>query len=196
MYIDNKSEILFLTTCKRSLGQGNVFTDVCLPIGGLCMMSHPVRLPSPLFILGWSLSLVTCSFQGESLCPGESLYRGSLSGGVPPIRKVGDRHPTGMLSCFELWISQGCNLWGKTFVKIFFLCSLKLQIAHHNGFRTSNTCQLIENIWTWIKYNVFISVTFDRSRKKVNWYHWPLIHIFFSSEKQHIRNVVLILLLL
>ena len=51
---------------------------------GLCMMSLPVWLTGPMFLLGrGSLSLVPCSFQG-GLCPGcgGSLVWGPLSGGL------------------------------------------------------------------------------------------------------------------
>ena len=63
-----------------SLGQGNIFTGVCLSIGGLCMVSLPVWLSGPMFLLGASLSLVPCSF----FCPGKSLYGGSLCRGLCP----------------------------------------------------------------------------------------------------------------
>ena len=51
--------IVFLVTAqKQSLGQGNVFTGVCLSEGGdLYMMSIPVWLPDSMFLLG------------EGLCP-------------------------------------------------------------------------------------------------------------------------------
>ena len=50
----------------------------CSQGGGFCMMSLPVWLPGPMFLLGWSLSLVPCSFQGVSVQG--SLFRGCLSG--------------------------------------------------------------------------------------------------------------------
>ena len=47
------------TDSKQSLGQGNVFTSVCQSFcsqGGFCMMSLPVWLPGPMFLLGVSVS--------------------------------------------------------------------------------------------------------------------------------------------
>ena len=62
-----------VTISERSLGQSNVFTHMCHSVHGgrgLCMLSLPVWLTGPMFLLGReSLSLVPCSFQG-GLCPG------------------------------------------------------------------------------------------------------------------------------
>ena len=69
-----------VTACKQSLGQGNIFTGVCLSTGGLCMMSLPVWLPGPIFLPG------------------------GLCRHMPPpprIRKVRPSYPTGMPSCFK-----------------------------------------------------------------------------------------------
>ena len=59
------------TARKRSLGQGNIFTGVCLSRGGLCMMSLPVWLSGPIFLL-WGL-------QGVSVSSEVSVQEGSLS---------------------------------------------------------------------------------------------------------------------
>ena len=85
-----------------SLGQGNIFTGVCLSIGGLCMVSLPVWLSGPMFLLGglclWSH--VPSSVQGSlcmgDLCPGGSVQGRSLSRGV---------------SVQEVTI-QGVSVWG------------------------------------------------------------------------------------
>ena len=48
----------FITTHKRILGQGNIFTDMCqsfCPQGRVCMMSLPVWLPGPMFLPGVSV---------------------------------------------------------------------------------------------------------------------------------------------
>ena len=76
--------VYYLTTaCKRSLGQGTVFTHVCLFTGGLCMMSLPVWSDVPPGKGGlcvWSHLPLGVSVQG-GLCPGVSVW-GSLSKGV------------------------------------------------------------------------------------------------------------------
>ena len=74
---DVSTTVRFINTvCKRSLGQGNVFTPVCLFTGG-------VSVPGPMFLLGGSPCLVPCSFYWggvlEGLCSG-----GSLSKSSPP----------------------------------------------------------------------------------------------------------------
>ena len=71
----NGTLFTIITACKRSLGQGNIFTGVCRSFcpqgGGLCMMSLPVWLPGPMFLPGVS---VTCSiFLPGSLCLGEGI---------------------------------------------------------------------------------------------------------------------------
>ena len=72
------------TAHNPSLGQGSIFTGECQSFcsqgrgKGLCMMSLPVWLPGPMFLLeglclwshvpsGGSLSLVPCSFWGVSV---------------------------------------------------------------------------------------------------------------------------------
>ena len=46
-------ECILVTTCKQSLGQYSIFTGVCLSTGGvLCMVSIPVWLLGPMFLLG------------------------------------------------------------------------------------------------------------------------------------------------
>ena len=48
----------FITTHKRILGQGTIFTDMCqsfCPQWGVCMMSLPVWLPGPMFLPGVSV---------------------------------------------------------------------------------------------------------------------------------------------
>ena len=78
---------------------------------GLCMMSFPVWLPGPMFLLGGSMSLVPCSFQEGSVSRGQSLSRGVLCGEVSVWEGVSVREtpPYGeeravriLLECFLL----------------------------------------------------------------------------------------------
>ena len=74
---------MLIIVLKRSLGQGNIFRGVCLSTGRslydvtscLAVWSHvPSRLvsvPSPMFLLGGSLSLVPCSFLVVSFQEGD-----------------------------------------------------------------------------------------------------------------------------
>ena len=77
-------KVKLLLPCKRSLEQDNVVTPVYHSVHrrGLCIMSLPVWLPDPMFLLGglcpwshvpfrWSLS--------TGLCPGGLYPEGSLS---------------------------------------------------------------------------------------------------------------------
>ena len=112
--------LVLITTRKRSLGQGNVFTPMCHSV-------HRVRSPS-----GGSESRRSAS-GGVVLYPGGSTSRGSESGGVcirgggsvsrgvyiqgglhpgglsrlPPSdtmrysQQAGGTHPTGMHSCYQ-----------------------------------------------------------------------------------------------
>ena len=73
-----------ITTSKGSLGQGNVFTPVCLFTGeGVCLR-------------GKFASRRHMPRGGGSASRG----RGSASGGTPGTRKPGGAHPNGMLSCY------------------------------------------------------------------------------------------------
>ena len=83
-----KDGYIVITARKRSFGQGNVYTGVCLSRGGLCMMSLPVWLPIPMFLIGglclwshvpcWGSSWVSVQL---GLCSGSLCPRGSLSSG-------------------------------------------------------------------------------------------------------------------
>ena len=95
-----------------------IYSEVSVSIstwGSLCMMSPPVWLPAPMFLLGDLCPGGLCAggFMSRSvsvqggLCPGMSLFRGLCLGGIsvgrpPGIRKAGSTHPTGMLSCLQL----------------------------------------------------------------------------------------------
>ena len=68
------------------------------------MMSLPVWLPGPMFLLG-GVSVqrglcLGCVSVHRGLCLGGVLCPGDLCLGVSEIRKVGGTHPTGMLSCY------------------------------------------------------------------------------------------------
>ena len=79
---DVSTTVLFINTVRKpSLGQGNVFTPVCLFTGGVSSWSHVpswrVSVPGPMFLLGGSPCLVPFSFLGgglEGLCSG-GLYQ-------------------------------------------------------------------------------------------------------------------------
>ena len=62
------------------------------------MMSHPVWLPGPMFLLGVSVSGPI--FLPGGLCPGGFLSK--VGGNPPGIRIVGGTHITGMLSCLKV----------------------------------------------------------------------------------------------
>ena len=79
------------TARKRSLGQGNVFTGVCLSTGGLCMMSLPVWLPSLMFLAGGVFVQMGFSVQGVTV-QGVSL-RGTLPYGGEQALRI-------LLECF------------------------------------------------------------------------------------------------
>ena len=51
--MSREKDASIFTTHKRSFGQGSIFTRLCLSIGGegICMMSLPVWLPDPMFLL-------------------------------------------------------------------------------------------------------------------------------------------------
>ena len=102
-------------SAKFYLPQGNVFTRVCHSVHrgvGPCMMSLPVWLPAPLFLLGGGIFV-----PGPMFLPGRSLSRRVLDPGgrslkedpPPRIRKAGDTHPTGMLSFFLFETLQVVN---------------------------------------------------------------------------------------
>ena len=84
----NVLSVMSITVCKRTLGQGVISRGVCL-----CMMSLPLWLHVPMFLLGEGVSshglmfLLEVSVQG-GLCPGgASLCRrgvSDLQGGLYP----------------------------------------------------------------------------------------------------------------
>ena len=82
-------QLLIFTARKRSLGQGNMFTGVCLSTGG-CLSREGA----------WS--------QGGCLVPGVGLLRGGLIPGAclvatpPTATAEGGTHPTGIHSCVTM----------------------------------------------------------------------------------------------
>ena len=96
----------FLVTArKRSLGQGHIFSGVRLSTeGSLCMISLPVWLPGPMFLLGGlptgeGSCFQRVSIQGlpqGSLPPGGSAFRGTPP---PQSEKWAVCILLGMLSC-------------------------------------------------------------------------------------------------
>ena len=94
------------------------------------MMSLPVWLPGPMLLLrrfsvpgpmflpGWRV------FVQGSLCPGGSLSRGvSVGRSLPPIRKMGGMHPTGMLSCYDQFSYENVHNYFKISKEYFFTFS-------------------------------------------------------------------------
>ena len=99
-----------ITTCKRNLGQGNVFTHVCL-FTGVSVCCH--------FLSG---CLVSCSFQ-EGVClrgGGFRIQQDLDPEGTPGTRKASGTHPTGTFSCYHPQRS-----WGKV---MFLQASVILKI--------------------------------------------------------------------
>ena len=86
---------LLIAAGKRSLGQGNVFTGVCLSVHRGSLMSLPVWLPDPMFLKGglcpWS-----------HVPPGGSLPRGVF----PPPHKSENRAVRILLECFLVFYSE------------------------------------------------------------------------------------------
>ena len=69
-------------------------------VRGLCMMSFPVWLPGPMFVLE-GVSVPGPMFHPEGgFCPGGICPWGLRREAPPRIRKVGGMHPTGILSCY------------------------------------------------------------------------------------------------
>ena len=118
---NNKCIWLLVTTCKRSLGQGNIFTCICHSVNNGEWVSVWCHFLSgfliPCSFWGY-LSLLPCYCLGVSvwecfclgcLCLGGSLCRGISVGRLPtdrdsPLHAVG-MHPTGMLTCSWLhWV--------------------------------------------------------------------------------------------
>ena len=88
------------TARKRSLGQFNMFTGVCLSTGGGCLVRGGAcsggcswgGVPGP----RWGLLR-----GGGAWSPGSALGAGGVPGGDPPTATAADgTHPTGMHSCF------------------------------------------------------------------------------------------------
>ena len=108
-----------LPSANESLGQGNIFTGVCLSTGGslydvtscLAAWFHvPFRAVSFFDPKGWSLSRGSLSRGGLSpeaggLCQGDPPKQRP-----PPWWRVGGMHPTGMLSCFDVSFLNICKL--------------------------------------------------------------------------------------
>ena len=64
----NLSVLTVITTRKRSLGQGNVFTPVCHSVHGEgSLMSLGSWLPGPILLLGGLCPLIPRSFRGVYL---------------------------------------------------------------------------------------------------------------------------------
>ena len=73
---------LLFTARKQNLGQFNV-TSVCLSTGGVCMMSLPIWLPGPMFLLE-GLSPWSHVRSSGGLCLGGLCLGGLCPGGLCP----------------------------------------------------------------------------------------------------------------
>ena len=69
---------------------------VCPWGNGLCMMSLPVWLPSPVFLPG--------DLCPGGLCPGGGGGGGRKTSHTHGIRKAGGTHPTEILSCWSSFV--------------------------------------------------------------------------------------------
>ena len=81
----DKALFYLITSCKRSLGQGNAFTRVTggLPPGDLCLR-------------------VAVCFQGVCI-------QGMGWQTPPRTRKAAGMHPTGILSCWRMFLPNDCR---------------------------------------------------------------------------------------
>ena len=98
----------FITTRKRSLGQGNIFTGVCLSTGGVPAPGGCLLPGGCLVQEGGVWSWRGCLLL-EGGCSGGCLLLGGclvwgVPGGDPPrtATAAGGTHPTGMHSCNKL----------------------------------------------------------------------------------------------
>ena len=90
-------ECFLVTTCKQSLGQGNMFTGVCLSTGGA--WSRGCLLPGGCLVRWGVPAPRGCLVWGCLVC----LVPGGVPGGDPPtVTAAGGTHPTGMHSCLHL----------------------------------------------------------------------------------------------
>ena len=117
-HVHTFSQSTIFTAKKQSLGQGNVFTPVCQSFcswgGALCIMPLPVLLPGPMFLPRCLCLAGLCPagfWSSESLCKvsvrGISVQGwGFVGRPLPAIRKAGDTHSTGMLSCIDFQIEK------------------------------------------------------------------------------------------
>ena len=152
------------TARKRSLGQGNIFTGVCLS-RGVSVWCH--------FLSG---CLVPSSFCGVSrgylspvrylsrkglypggLCPGGSPWQNPAPPAeTPPVRwRAVGTHPTGMLSCYRIY------LWQPKFqeIKIY-----QIFIGH---FVEVEQCPIVFHFW------MVGHVKFTQSHLVIRWkYGW------------------------
>ena len=88
-----------------------MFSEACVSHsvhkGGLCMMSLPVWLSGPMFLLGVSVPgpmfLLGISVQGVFV------WEGGLCRETPRMRKVVGMHPIGMLSCLIIIKAFSCD---------------------------------------------------------------------------------------
>ena len=120
---------------------------VC-PQVGLCMMSLPVWLPSPMCLLGGG-SRVPCSLQG-GLCPGVSVKEGSLSRETPQCSK--ERAVCILLECVLVIFNvlQGVlgpflQIWGENGIKNRLVASC-LELTPSYGKSRTTTANQKQNI--------------------------------------------------
>ena len=98
-----------ITARKRSLGQGNMFTGVCLSTGGGVSAPRGVHGPGGCVCYqGDVCSRGVCS--RGCMVPGGCLLRGGLVETSWMATAAGGTHPTGMHSCLFLKSSWSKNL--------------------------------------------------------------------------------------
>ena len=113
---------------------GNVFTHICHSVrgggGGLIMMSLPVWLPGPMFLLGGLYRCSCVPFGG--LCPRGSLSRGSLSRGASLSRGVSVRETSRTETPFRTVKSgQYASYWNAfLFNTVFYKLKCGAEKAH------------------------------------------------------------------
>ena len=108
----NDLAVSVVTTCKQSLGQGNIFIGVCQEFCSQrgCLVLGGCLVPGGCLLLGG------CLFWGGAWSRGGSATRGCLllgggvcswevpSGDPATGTAAGGTHPTGMHSCFHPFI--------------------------------------------------------------------------------------------
>ena len=152
----------FITTHKWSLGQGNVFTGVCLSTGREGLSVWCDFLTAPMFLLG-GLCLVKCSFWGVSVWE------------TPPgwVPHYGDEQAVHiLLECLfvqSLWLLLTGNLAlmiRNTSLEIRVISSVTQHQIQRPGKEGQETWNLCGRLWWPSFYDLFVQ----------GWGTWPPWH--------------------